>query len=210
MKRLLLICSICFCFGIKICRAQNTPFTTEQLTSFEKESRGLVNEYLHALQRLTRSPAEQRAIIIENVKSFFIPGSTIEVCNSKNRVWPYTLDEYLGKVVPAYANRFDHVLISFKQVVIDMSSLRKGKDKFGNSIYIGDFSYTQMTCFTYHKGLTPIDSDELTKIKYDFCDSTNKTGHFILALKYSPAEGDHWEVLLGNILAKTEQVLPEK
>jgi hypothetical protein len=196
---LLLIC----CLFTSFSYSQTTQFSNQQLKSFEDEARGLVEEYLHSIPHLVRAPASQRGIIIENIKNFFVPGSTIEVSNSRQQMAEYSLDKYLGEIVPAYGRRFNDVLLSFKQVVIDPRALKKVIDKNGQTTHEGDFSYTQVTCFNYKDNLLKISDSDNPISKYDFCDETKKRGKFVLMQKYSSADGDIWEIRLGDIWVNT-------
>ena len=193
--------------------SQKVPFTPAQLSSFEKESSGLVEEYLNTVQHLVASPnAPGQSDVIENIKSFFVPGSEIQVIDSKKHKSSFSLDTYLTVVLPGYKKRYADAMVFFKQVVIDGKSLKLKVDKHGNKTYEGDFSYTQITCFTYKgKQSININSSEIGNFAPDFCDSTVKTGKFVLMQQYSPTNGDGWEIRLGNILVKTEEVtVPRK
>ncbi|MCO5945377.1 hypothetical protein [Mucilaginibacter flavidus] len=203
MKRLFFLLIICFCAIISHAQVRNAPFTPEQTRRLDTAAKRLIEEYARSIKHLTKAPANQIGIIADNIVDFFIKGAKVQVTTVHNGSKKYDLREYLTDIVPSYKEKFEDVIISFTRISIDGTHLQQKKDGNGNVYYVGDFSYTQQFCVRYKNSLP--ETDENSPTYWKFCEQTQKTGKFIITRQFSPADGNIWEIRLGDILVKNIQ-----
>lgn len=136
---------------------------------------------------------------IHSAYDLFESTATIEVSNRiTNKRKKYSIKEYLMDVVRNYSNHYGAVVITYVNIVADWKNLQAIKDRNGEDIYVGSFSFKQCFC----AGKNAILNSDIEKRNFEQCDAykdcTKKRGEIIVR-KVTTVKGERWILKLGNI-----------